>query len=89
MEVKNAEKGIYRFELSEAVGTGLAEVWEATLGGKQTDFNGYVEATMQDGILTQYKYHVFCNIKVQKQAVYVNVDMTVTFLDVTEDSGSV
>ena len=89
VEVKNAEKGIYRFELSEAVGTGLAEVWEATLGGKQTDFNGYVEATMQDGILTQYKYHVFCNIKVQKQAVYVNVDMTVTFLDVTEDSGSV
>ena len=89
VEVKNAEKGIYRFELSEAVGTGLAEVWEATLGGKQTDFNGYVEATMQDGILTQYKYHVFCNVKVQKQAVYVNVDLTVTFHEVTEDSGSV
>lgn len=89
VEVKNAEKGIYRFELSEAVGTGLAEVWEAALGGKQTDFNGYMEATMQDGILTQYKYHVFCNVKVQKQAVYVNVDLTVTFLDVTEDSGSV
>jgi hypothetical protein len=26
---------------------------------------------------------------VQKQAVYVNVDLTVTFHEVTEDSGSV
>jgi hypothetical protein len=89
VQVKDAEKGIYRFALSEAVGTGLAEVWEAALNGKQTDFNGYVEATVKDGILTKYKYHVFCNVKVGKQAVYVNVDMTVTFLDVTEDSGSV
>ena len=89
VQVLDAEAGKYRFNLSEAVGTGLAEVWDGTLGGKQTDFNGYVEATVKDGILTQYKYHVFCNIKVQKQAVYVNVDLTVTFLDVTEDSGSV
>jgi hypothetical protein len=37
----------------------------------------------------KYKYHVFCNVKVQKQAVYVNVDLTVTFHEVTEDSGSV
>ena len=89
VEVKDAEKGIYRFTLSEAVGTGLAEVWEAALGGKQTDFNGYLEATVKDGILLKYKYHVFCNVKVKKQAVYVNVDLTVTFHEVTEDSGSV
>lgn len=90
VQVLDAEAGKYRFKLSEAVGTGLAEVWEAALGGgKQTDFNGYVEATVKDGILLKYKYHVFCNIKVQGQAVYVNVDLTVEFHEVTEDGGSI
>ncbi len=89
VEVKDAEKGIYRFTLSEAVGNSLAEVWEAQLGGEQTNFNGYVEATVRDGVLMGYKYHVFSNVKVGAQAVYINVDMTVTFLDVTEDIGSI
>ena len=89
VEVKDAEKGVYRFTLSEAVGNSLAEVWEATLGGDQTNFNGYVEATVVDGVLMSYKYHVYCTVKVGVQAVYVNVDMTVNFLDVTEDSGSI
>ena len=89
VQVLDAEAGKYRFKLSEAVGTGLAEVWEAALGGKQTEFNGYLEATVKDGVLMQYKYHVFCNVKVEKQAVYVNVDLTVEFHDYVEDGGAV
>lgn len=89
VEVKDAEKGVYRFTLSEAVGNSLAEVWEAQLGGEQSAFNGYVEATVVDGKLMKYKYHVYSTVKVGVQAVYINVDLTVTFLDVTEDSGSI
>ncbi len=85
------EKNIYRFTLSEAVGNQLAEIYEGQIGNgvKQNDFNGYIEATLVDGKLMGYKYHVFSSLKMGAVTVYINVDLTVEFHEIVEDIGSI
>ena len=88
--VKDAANGICRFTLSEAVKNSLREVYQYQLGGDILEFNGYVEAAVKDGKLTAYTYHVYASFRVDKQhTLFLNVDFTVTFLELTESGEAV
>ena len=89
IKVVDAEEGIYRFELSDAVKTALNEQYELVYGTKARDFNGSLEVTVKDGKLMSYTYHVYSTLMLEGKILSVNVDMTVTFTDVKEDGSAV
>ena len=89
IKVVDAEEGIYRFELSDAVKTSLNEQYELVYGTKARDFNGSLEVTVKDGKLMSYTYHVYSTLMLEGKILSVNVDMTVTFTDVKEDGSAV
>lgn len=88
LKVVDAEAGVFRFELSEAVKTALNEQYEMVYGTTARDFNGSLEVTVKDGKLMSYKYHVYTTLMLEGKILSINVDMTVTFTDVKEE-GSV
>ena len=85
VEIVDAEQGIVRFELSDAFENAYKEDYELS-GMTLTAFNGYCEATLAEGILTRYRYHMEMTIRIEGQTVKTTVDMTITFTDA--DSGA-
>lgn len=84
-----ADGNTYRYTLGDAVGNRLGEIYEAQFGGTQTEFEGYIDATLADGKLMAYTYHVFNSLKIGALTLYINVDMTVEFYDVVEGGEAV
>lgn len=82
--VLSEKTGDYRFTLGDAVKNPLKDLYESEFGGTMDDFEGYIDATMVDGQLMAYTYHVFVSLKIGMLTLYVNVDMTVEFLDIVE-----
>ena len=89
MEVVDAEKGIYRFKLSNNLKNKLDYQYEMLYGTTCRNANGTLEVTMVDGKLMSYKYHVYCTLMVEDTLMSVQVDMTVTFKEVIDESTSV
>lgn len=83
------ETGAYRYTLGDAMGNPLKDLYETEFGGEITDFEGYIDATLVDGQLKAYTYHVFASLKVGVLTLYVDVDMTVEFLDIVEGGETV
>lgn len=78
VEIIDAEKGIVRFALSDAFENSYKEQYEMT-GMNMTAFDGYCEATLAEGILTEYRYHMEMTVRMNGQSVKTTVDMTITF----------
>ena len=89
VEVVDAEKGIYRFKLSNNLKNKLDYQYEMLYGTTCRNANGTLEVTMVDGKLMSYKYHVYCTLMVEDTLMSVQVDMTVTFKEVIDESTSV
>ena len=78
VEIKDAEAGIVRFTLSDAFENSYKEEYEM-MGISMTAFSGYCEATLADGVLTEYSYHMEMTLRVDGETVKSVVDMTITF----------
>ena len=88
-EVKDEEKGIFRLTLGNAVKQELEEQYKASYGSGIDTFKGYIDATMADGKLMSYTYHVYTTLKLEGQTMTITVDYTVVFSDLVEDGESV
>ena len=78
VEILDAEAGVVRFTLSEAFENSYKEQYEMS-GISMTAFKGYCEATLADGILTEYRYHMEMTLRIEGETVKTVVDMTITF----------
>lgn len=78
VETLDAEKGIYRFTLGDAFKNAYDEDYEMS-GLDMTHFMGYFDATIVDGVLMEYTYHIESSFKMEGQTVKTVVDMTITF----------
>jgi hypothetical protein len=78
VEIIDAENGIVRFPLSDSFENSYKEQYEMS-GMKMTAFDGYCEATLAEGILTEYRYHMVMTVRMNGQSVKTTVDMTITF----------
>lgn len=78
VEIKDAEAGIVRFTLSDAFENSYKEEYEM-MGISMTAFSGYCEATLADGVLTEYSYHMEMTLRIDGETVKSVVDMTITF----------
>ncbi len=85
VRITDAEEGICRFTLSEAFKNNYKEQYEMS-GMTMTDFSGYCEATLPEGVLTKYRYHMEIAVQVNGQKVWTVVDMTITFVE-TQQGG--
>ena len=85
VNIKDAENGIYRFTLGESVKNGLNEQYEMAYGSKIDTFRGHIEATVVEGKLMGYTYHVYTTLQIEGQSMSITVDYTVTFTDFVED----
>ncbi len=85
MTVRDEEKGIYRFEMGDAVKRTYEEQYELAYGAPLESFKAYCDATVLDGKLLTYTYHVYTVVELDGETFTTTVDMTVTFSDVTED----
>ena len=88
VRITNAEQGICRFTLSEAFKNSYKEQYEAS-GMTMTDFSGYCEATLPEGVLTKCRYHMEIAVQVNGQTVWTVVDMTITFLELQQSGEAV
>ena len=78
MEIVDAEKGVVRFTLSDSFENAYKEEYEM-MGISMTAFTGYCEATLADGVLTEYRYHMEMTLRIEGETVKTVVDMTITF----------
>ena len=78
VEIVDAEKGVVRFTLSDSFENAYKEDYELS-GMTLTAFKGYCEATLAEGVLTEYRYHMEMTIRIEGQTVKTTVDMTITF----------
>ena len=78
VEIVDAEAGIVRFTLSDAFKNAYKEEYEM-MGISMTAFTGYCEATLADGVLTEYRYHMEMTLRIEGESVKTTVDMTITF----------
>jgi hypothetical protein len=88
-ELRDEEKGIYRFTLGDAVKNNLNEQYEPAYGSKIDIFRGYIDATVVDGKLMSYTYHVYTTLKIDGKTMQINVDYSVEFSELTEDGEAV
>lgn len=88
-KLRDEEKGIYRFTLGDAVKNNLNEQYEPAYGSKIDTFTGYIDATVVDGKLMAYTYHVYTTLKIDGKTMQINVDYTVEFSELTEDGEAV
>lgn len=88
-EVRDEAKGIYRFTLGDSVKNSLNEQYWDTYGTDIDKFSGYIDATVVDGKLMSYSYHVYNTLKIEGETLTITVDMTVRFSDLVEDGESV
>ena len=90
--VKNVDiekQEIYRFEMGDAVKHSYEEQYELAYGAPLKSFDAYCDATVSEGKLLTYTYHVYTVIELDGETVATTVDMTVTFSDVTEGGETV
>lgn len=85
----NEESGLYRFTLGDSVKNGLNEQYQAAYGAKIDTFRGHIEATVVEGKLMCYTYHVYTTLKIEGQIMQINVDYSVEFSELTEDGEAV
>ena len=78
VEIVDAEKGVVRFTLSDSFENAYKEDYELS-GMTLTAFTGYCEATLADGVLTEYRYHMEMTLRIEGETVKTIVDMTITF----------
>ena len=78
VEIMDAEAGVVRFTLSDAFENAYKEEYEM-MGISLTAFKGYCEATLAEGILTEYRYHMEMTLRIDGETVKSTVDMTITF----------
>ncbi len=88
-KIVDEESGSYRFTLGDSVKNGLNEQYQAAYGAKIDTFKGHIEATVVDGKLMEYTYHVYTTLKIEGQTMQINVDYTVEFSELTEDGEAV
>lgn len=87
--VTDAEKGIYTFNLGDSVKNEFSEEYEETYGAPVKNFKGHIEATMVDGELTEYTYHVYTTLSMEGITLTVTVDVTIVFSDLVEGGETV
>jgi hypothetical protein len=88
-EVKDEEKGIYRLTLSNAVKEDLEEQYYDSYGSGIDSFTGYIDATVVEGKLMAYTYHVYNTLKLDGATMTITVDYTVTFSELVEGGEAV
>ena len=88
-EVKNEEKGLYRLTLGDAVKNELEEQYEEAYGSGIRSFIGYIDATVVEGELISYTYHVDTKLDLEGETMTITVDYTVTFSELVENGESV
>lgn len=88
-EVKNEEKGLYRLTLGDAVKNELEEQYYDSYGSGIDSFSGYVDATVVEGKLMAYTYHVYNTLKLDGETMTITVDYTVTFSELVENGEAV
>ena len=89
VEITDAENGIYRFTLGDSVKNALNEQYEYAYGSKIDTFHGHIVATVVEGKLMSYTYHVSTSLQVEGQTMSITVDYTVVFTDLIEDGAMV
>ena len=87
--VTDAERGIYTFTLGDSVKNELSAQYEEAYGSPIKSFKGQVEATVVDGELMAYTYHVYTTVTMEGVSMSITVDMTVTFTDLVEGGETV
>ena len=80
VQIIDAEGGVVRFALSKSFENSYKEQYEMS-GMTMTAFEGYCEATLAEGVLTEYRYHMEMTLRVDGQTVKTKVNMTITFAD--------
>lgn len=80
VQIVDAEGGVVRFALSKSFENSYKEQYEMS-GMTMTAFEGYCEATLAEGVLTEYRYHMEMTLRVDGQTVKTKVNMTITFAD--------
>ena len=80
VQIVDAEGGVVRFALSKSFENSYKEQYEMS-GMTMTAFEGYCEATLAEGVLTEYRYHMEMTLRVEGQTVKTKVNMTITFAD--------
>ena len=80
VQIVDAEGGVVRFALSKSFENNYKEQYEMS-GMIMTAFEGYCEATLAEGILTEYRYHMEMTLRVDGRTVKTKVNMTITFAD--------
>ena len=88
-KITDAEKGIYTFSLGDSVKNELSGQYEEAYGAPAKSFKGHIEATVVDGELTSYTYHVYTTVSVEGETMTITVDYTVTFSDLVEGGETV
>jgi hypothetical protein len=88
-KVTDEEKGIYTFTLGNSVKNELSEQYEASYGAPVKSFKGDIKATVVEGKLMAYTYHVYTTVELNGSVMTITVDMTVAFSDLVEDGESV
>ena len=87
--VTDAEKGIYTFTLGDSVKNELSDEYEEVYGSAIKSFKGHIEATMVDGELMEYTYHVYTTVTMEGITLSITVDVTVVFSDLVEGGETV
>lgn len=82
VEMIDAEAGICRFTLSDAFKNAYKEEYEAA-GVTLSAFKGYCEATIADGELTSYRFHMEMTLRISGESIKSVVDMTISFSSVS------
>ncbi|MBQ4113584.1 MAG: hypothetical protein IJD38_12385 [Clostridia bacterium] len=88
-EVLDEERGRYRFVLGDSVKNELNEQYQAIYGTRIGTFRGSVMATVVEGKLMEYTYHVYNTLMIEGVTMTITVDYTVVFSDLVEDGESV
>ena len=83
------KEGTYRFALGESVRKKLNSQYKSTYGANIDTFDGYVDATVVDGVLKSYVYKVDTTLKINNQTLTISVNMTVTFDKLQENGETV
>ena len=75
--------------MGDAVKNELEEQYYDSYGSGIDSFSGYIDATVVDGKLMAYTYHVYTTLKIDGKTMQINVDYTVEFSELTEDGEAV
>ncbi len=78
-ELTDRRDGVYRFTLGESVRKNLNSQYKSMYGSNIDTFNGYIDATVADGVLKSYVYNVDATLKINNETLTISIRMTVTF----------